>query len=176
MKITRFIPLIVFAVLVGFFWRGLSLDPQNLPSARIGKLLPPFQVPLLGDDREYLTTAKLQGHIALINVWASWCSSCADEQLFLSKLAQQGVAIYGLNYKDNAHDAKQWLSEWGNPYKLIGEDREGKVAIELGVYGTPETFLIDKNGMIRYRYAGILDAKVWEQDFIPRIKELEHAA
>ncbi len=176
MKITRFIPLFVFALLVVFFWRGLSLDPQNLPSAQIGKSVPPFQLPTLGDDTVHFTSTQLHGQLSLLNVWASWCASCADEQFFLSQLAKQGLVIYGLNYKDNPQDATKWLAEWGNPYKMIGADSGGRVAIELGVYGTPETFLIDKAGIIRYRHAGVLNEVVWDKEFMPRIKQLEHTA
>jgi len=169
----RLIPFLIFALLVGFFWRGLSLDPQNIPSARLGKPLPAFQLPELGNNQEQFNSSNLRGQVTLLNVWASWCTSCAEEQLFLLQLAKDGVAIYGLNYKDNAEDANKWLGEWGNPYKMIAADQKGKVAIELGVYGTPETFLIDKTGVIRYRHAGVLTAAIWERDFLPRLKELE---
>ena len=169
----RLIPFMLFALLVGFFWRGLSLDPQNLPSAQLGKALPPFQLPILADKGVSFNSSTLKGQITLLNVWASWCTSCAQEQVFLLQLAREGVAIYGLNYKDSPQEATQWLGEWGNPYKTIAADQDGKVAIKLGVYGTPETFLIDKAGVIRYRHAGILTAAIWAHDFLPRIKKLE---
>ena len=171
----RIIPFVVFTLLVTFFWRGLSLDPQNLPSAQLGKPLPPFRLPILGDDQLALTPIALHGQVVLLNVWASWCAACIDEQVFLLQLAHEGVVIYGLNYKDNPQDAKQWLAEWGNPYKMVGADVDGKVAIDLGVYGAPETFLVDKAGIIHYRHAGILNAMVWQQEFLPRIKVLEKA-
>ncbi len=172
----RIIPFIVFVLLVTFFWRGLSLDPHHLPLAQLDKPLPKFQLPILGDPQAKFTQASLYGHVALLNVWASWCTACVDEQIFLLQLAREGVAIYGLNYKDNTEKSKQWLAEWGNPYKLVGEDLQGKVAIDLGVYGAPETFLIDKTGVIRYRHAGVLDAMVWQREFLPRIKALELTA
>jgi len=169
----RLIPFGVFVLLVLFLWRGLSLDPHHIPSAHIGKPLPTFQLPALGDNQRPFTNMSLNGHLAILNVWASWCEACRDEQVFLLKLAREGVAIYGLNYKDNTQNATQWLSEWGNPYKMVGEDTDGKVAIDLGVYGAPETFLIDTRGVIRYRHLGVLDAISWQREFLPRIKALE---
>ena len=172
----RLIPLFVFVLLVIFFARGLSLDPQQLPSAKLGKPLPVFRLPIVGNEKKELTQTALHGQISLLNVWASWCAACTNEQLFLLQLARDGVAIYGLNYKDKAEDAKQWLEEWGNPYRLIGADADGKVAIDLGVYGAPETFLVDKTGIIRYRHVGVLNEMVWQQEFLPLIKQLENVA
>lgn len=172
----RIIPFIVFTLLVIFFWRGLSLDPHHLPSAQLGKPLPAFQLPVLGNQQEILTASTLKGQVALLNVWASWCAACTEEQFFLLQLAREGVAIYGLNYKDKADDASTWLAEWGNPYKAVGSDLSGKVAIDLGVYGAPETFLVDKAGVIRYRHVGVLNASIWQQEFLPLIKQLEQNA
>ncbi|MCP0914671.1 MULTISPECIES: DsbE family thiol:disulfide interchange protein [Legionella] len=172
----RLIPLLLFLLMTYFFWRGLFLNPQALPSVQIGKTLPPFQLSRLDKEGEHFNSKNLQGKVALLNVWASWCAACADEQVFLLQLAHEGIPIYGLNYKDNKEHAAQWLTEWGNPYKQIGNDTTGKVGMDLGVYGTPETFLIDKKGIIRYRYAGILDAEIWQREFLPRIAELERAS
>ncbi len=172
----RLVPLLIFGLLVFFLWRGLSLDPTDLPSVQLGKPLPVFKLPGLGDKKQEFSPSALHGQVVLLNVWASWCAACTEEQVFLMQLAREGVPIYGLNYKDNPKDALQWLDEWGNPYKMIGADREGKAAIDLGVYGAPETFLVDKNGVIRYRHAGVLNAVVWVQEFMPRIKQLERVA
>jgi len=120
-----------------------------------------------------LSPKMMRGEIVLLNVWASWCAACTEEQGFLSQLAHDGVAIFGLNYKDHTQAAIQWLNEWGNPYRLVGEDRDGRVGIDLGVYGAPETFLIDKHGVIQYRYPGVMNAVIWQQEFLPRIKQLE---
>ena len=166
----RLIPLLFFAGLSLFLWRGLSLEPQRLPSAQIGRVLPAFSIPVLGAEGKKLTTDSLRGHVFLLNVWASWCSACVDEQVFLLQLARDGILIYGLNYKDSPKAAKQWLHEWGNPFQQVGIDGKGKVAIDLGVYGTPETFLVDAEGVIRLRHVGILDEKIWENDFLPYFK------
>lgn len=171
----RLIPLVLFIALAGFLWRGLSLEPQKLPSTQLGKKLPQFELPLLGEQKLF-TPKLMQGKVTLLNVWASWCTACFEEQVFLLKLARESVPIYGLNYRDKTANAQQWLKEWGNPYQAIGEDKKGKVAIDLGVYGTPETFLIDKNGFIRYRHVGILDEKIWENAFLPRIQQLKDEA
>lgn len=173
--ILSILPLILFGLLCLFFWKGLALDPHKLPSERIGQSLPQFKLPSVLDGQPSFDQAALQGQVALINVWASWCATCTEEQAFLMSLANQGIPIFGINYKDDVNDAREWLATWGNPYRLVGADEDGKLAIDLGVYGTPETFLIDKQGIIRYRHAGTLDKEVWERDFLPRIKELKGA-
>lgn len=169
----RLIPLFVFALLVLFLWRGLSLDPQKLPSVQLGQRLPAFKLPVLGDSNHFFTQELFKGKVTLLNVWASWCAACIEEQAFLLQLSNHNVPIIGLNYKDESDKAKQWLADWGNPYQLIGEDQSGKVAIDLGVYGAPETFLIDKQGIIRFRHVGVLDERSWKDDFLPRIKQLQ---
>lgn len=169
----RLLPLVIFAGLAVFLWRGLSLEPQKLPAAQLGKNLPSFELPTLGDERERFTESLFSGKTVLLNVWASWCSSCTDEQAFLMQLAGQGMPIFGLNYRDNTVQAKRWLDVWGNPYQSVGEDPAGSLALDLGVYGTPETFLIDAQGIIRYRHVGVLDEQSWKKEFLPRIEQLE---
>ncbi|KTD65505.1 DsbE family thiol:disulfide interchange protein [Legionella spiritensis] len=169
----RFIPLVLFVLMALFFWRGLSLDPKKLPSSRIGQALPAFQLPVLGEPDSSFTSEEMKGQVALLNVWASWCAACVDEQVFLLRLAREGVPIYGLNYKDDSQNAQRWLTEWGNPYRAIAEDKSGRVAIDLGVYGAPETFLVDKMGIIRYRHAGVLDETTWQKDVLPLVKQLK---
>lgn len=171
MKTWRVLPLLFFVILVIFLWRGLSLDPKMLPFAQLDKPLPPFVLPGLQPNTEF-TSKQVQGQISLLNVWASWCESCRAEQSFLLALAQT-LPIYGLNYKDEPTDARRWLQEFGNPYRAIGQDQEGKLAMDLGVYGVPETFLIDAQGRIRFRYAGLMDEKIWQTEFLPRIKKLK---
>jgi cytochrome c biogenesis protein CcmG/thiol:disulfide interchange protein DsbE len=172
-KLWGLIPLTIFLIFSVFFWRGLSLDPRQLPSVQIGKKLPNFQLQSLEGTAEKFSAAQFKGKVTLLNVWASWCGACTDEQVFLLALAREGFPIYGLNYKDNPQEALHWLTEWGNPYQNVGKDLDGRVAIDLGVYGAPETFLIDSSGTIQYRYAGPLNKTVWEHEFLPRINQLQ---
>ena len=144
----RLTPFLLFILIAIFLWRGLSLDPQNLPSVQLGKRLPDFHLRVLGDKTAQLTPDTMRGQVVLLNVWASWCDAYAKEQIFLTELANKGVIIYGINY-------------------------DGRAAIDLGVYGAPETFLIDAQGVIQYRYAGVLNEQVWQQEFLPRMKQLE---
>lgn len=172
----RVIPVVLFLLLSVFLWRGLSLDPHNLPSAQLGKKLPTFTVPQLQNPKSSFRSSQLRNQVALLNVWASWCAACVEEQVFMLQLAREGVPIYGLNYKDKSPEALQWLVQWGNPYKLIAQDIDGRVAIDLGVYGAPETFVIDKKGIIRYRHVGIMDKEVWLKEIQPLMRKLEQAA
>lgn len=166
----RLMPFFLFIVLALLFWRGLTLDPHHLPSVKIGQPLPSFTLDSL--DNGVFTPASMQGKPVLLNVWASWCMACADEQTVLMQLAKEGIPIYGLNYKDSPDNAKEWLEEWGNPFQQVGEDVDGKVAMDMGVYGSPETFLIDKNGLINYRHVGPMTHAVWRQEFLPRLEKL----
>lgn len=170
-KIWVIVPLSIFLLFSILLWKGLWLNPHYLPSVQVGRKLPEFNLQSLQTASTF-SAKQFNGQVSLLNVWASWCSACAEEQVFLLKLSQEGVPIYGLNYKDKPQDALQWLNEWGNPYQAIGKDVNGKVAIDLGVYGAPETFLIDANGEIQFRHAGPLNETVWEQEFVPRIKRL----
>ena len=172
----RVLPILLFLSLSVFLWRGLSLDPRLLPSVKIGKALPAFTLPQLGKPGSFFDSRALPKQVFLLNVWASWCEACIEEQVFLLQLASKGVAIYGLNYKDGEEDAGSWLEQWGNPYRAIAQDRAGKVAVDLGVYGAPETFVIDKQGIIRYRYAGAMNQKVWQEEVHPLMKTLEKKA
>lgn len=175
-QLWRLWPLLLFSVLVVFLWRGLSLEPARLPSQKINSQVPDFSLPGMSAQDQALTAQVLRGTPLLLNIWATWCESCHEEQVFLLQLSRQGVPIYGLNYKDDKEAAAQWLARWGNPYQRVGFDREGRVAMDLGVYGTPETFLIDQTGIIRYRHAGLLDERVWQREFLPRIEALERRA
>lgn len=170
----KFIPLALFLLLIIFFWKGLSLKPQEIPYTKIGKKLPSILLPnlLIGSEQLELPT-NIHKQYALVNIWASWCEACAEEQTFLLQLSTSGVEIYGINYKDNVDSANNWLKNWGNPFVTIGMDADGLTSLNLGVYACPETFLLDKNGTIYYRHTGILDKSVWESKFIPLIKQLE---
>ena len=157
------IPLALFLGLGFFLWKGLYLDPRELPSAMIDRPMPAFELPSLTEPDRQLSVADLKGEVALINVWATWCPTCKEEHSFLNQLAQQGVVIYGINYKDEPVKATSWLQRYLNPYREVILDKEGRLGLDLGVYGAPETYVIDANGTIRYRHVGAVDAKVWKQ-------------
>ncbi|WP_297838576.1 DsbE family thiol:disulfide interchange protein [Pseudomonas sp.] len=156
------VPLVLFLGMAAFLYRGLYLDPAELPSAMIGKQFPAFSLPSVQDGK-LLTQADLLGKPALVNVWGTWCISCRVEHPVLTKLAQQGVVIYGINYKDVNVDALKWLKEFHNPYQININDEAGGLGLNLGVYGAPETFLIDSKGVIRYKHVGVIDDVVWHE-------------
>lgn len=166
-RLWTLIPLMLFFGLILVMRSGLSRDPRALPSERIGKLLPHLTLPLLDDPSTRLHLADVKGRMTLLNVWASWCGACREEQIFLLNLAKQGVPIIGLNYQDDRNTALAWLQQWGNPFRQTISDVNGRAGIELGVYGAPETFLIDEEGVIRYRFAGILNQTIWRDVFLP---------
>ncbi|WP_448546517.1 DsbE family thiol:disulfide interchange protein [Thalassotalea fusca] len=173
-KIIRFIPLVLFIAIGIVFYRGLSLNPQELPSALIGKPMPAFQLTQLLDENKQLTAVDLKGDIVLLNVWGTWCVYCKYEHPYLVDIAKnKQVTLYGLNYKDIRQDAKQWLKDYEDPYQFSIFDPLGKLGIELGVTAAPETFVIDKTGIIRMKHVGPIDAKVWQDKFEPMIELLE---
>lgn len=170
-RILLFLPLALFVLLGLLFWRGLGQDPSFMPAALAGKPLPEFEMPTL--EGQTVRSADLHGRIALINVWATWCPTCAVEHAYLGELARTGVLIYGVNYKDDPDAARAWLAEKGNPYALNIVDREGRLGLDLGVTGAPETYLLDAGGVVRMRRQGVVDARVWEQEFAPLIRALQ---
>ena len=172
-RLFLFIPLAIFVVLVGFFFRGLSLDPNEMPSALLDKSVPKFILPRLENPQETRTETILHGKVSLLNVWATWCVTCRQEHAFLNQLKNQGIHIVGLDYKDNSVDAQRWIAELGNPYDEILVDEDGRVGVDLGVFGAPETYVVDKQGVIRYKYIGDLNQKVWNETVQPIIKSLE---
>jgi cytochrome c biogenesis protein CcmG/thiol:disulfide interchange protein DsbE len=155
-------PLVLFLGMAALLYRGLYLDPSELPSALIGKPFPEFSLPAVQDGKP-LTRNDLLGKPALVNVWGTWCVACRVEHPVLTKLAEQGVVIYGVNYKDVNADAVKWLSEFHDPYQLNINDEAGSLGLNLGVYGAPETFLIDAKGVIRYKHVGVIDQTVWRE-------------
>ena len=170
-RLKLFIPLILFVVLALFLLRGLELDPREMPSALIDRPLPEFTLPSLESDTLVNRDAVI-GEVALFNVWATWCVSCRVEHPYLNQLTQQGVPIYGVNYKDEDQDALRWLQELGNPYRLNIVDADGSLGLDLGVYGAPETYLVDAGGVIRYRHVGVVDERVWRDILQPLYQEL----
>lgn len=171
------LPLIVFAVLVGFLAVGLRLDPKEVPSPLIGKPAPAFSLPQLQAPEKQFAPVDLKGQVWLFNVWASWCVSCRQEHPVLLALAKQKrITIVGLNYKDERGAALAWLKEHGgDPYALSAVDAEGRVGINWGVYGVPETFLIDQQGVIRYKHIGPLTPEALEQKILPLAAQLQGA-
>lgn len=170
-RLRLFIPLGLFLVLGVFLMRGLQLDPKALPSALIDKPLPEFTLPVLG--RESTVNRDLvTGEVALFNVWATWCVSCRVEHPYLQALADAGIPIYGINYKDEDVAALRWLQQLGDPYRLNIVDAEGSLGLDLGVYGAPETYVVDALGIIRYRHVGVVDERVWTTILQPIVREL----
>ena len=165
------LPLAVFLVVAVFLYRGLFLDPAELPSALIDKPFPAFSLQSVDGSRT-LTEADLKGKPALVNVWATWCISCRVEHPVLNKLAEQGVVIYGVNYKDVNADALKWLKEFHNPYQLDIRDEDGNLGLNLGVYGAPETFFIDAKGIIRDKFVGVIDEVIWREQLAAKYQAL----
>jgi cytochrome c biogenesis protein CcmG/thiol:disulfide interchange protein DsbE len=169
------LPLGLFLLVGVFLAIGLTRDPSTLPSALVGKPAPEFALPPLPgrDGQGGLSRADLGGEPMLVNVFASWCVPCRIEHPMLNRLAEQGVAIHAINYKDRPEDAKAWLAELGDPFRRVGSDRDGRVAIEWGVYGVPETFVVDKDGRIAYRHVGPLQARDLERTILPLLEKLK---
>jgi cytochrome c biogenesis protein CcmG/thiol:disulfide interchange protein DsbE len=192
--VARFlVPLIVFLVLVGFLWVGLGRDPHEVPSPLINKPAPTFSLPQLQAPDQLFSPVTMRGQVWLLNVWATWCVSCREEHPMLVQLASSSkVPIIGLNYKevrgDNSIDtstlsaqaekdlaiqrARAWLDQHGNPYQRVAMDLEGRTGIDYGVYGVPETYVIDKQGMIRMKQIGPITAQVWQDKIMPLIQAL----
>jgi cytochrome c biogenesis protein CcmG/thiol:disulfide interchange protein DsbE len=170
------IPLIVFVALAALLAVGLTLDPRRVPSPLIDKPVPRFALPTLHEPDKTFGPAEMQGKVWLLNVWASWCVSCRAEHEVMKKLAQDGVLLVGLNYKDERADAQAWLARLGNPYQLSAYDRDGRVGIDFGVYGVPETFLIDGAGRIRYKHIGPVSDRDAAEKLLPMIRQLSGAA
>lgn len=166
------LPLLIFLGVAVFLYRGLFLDPSELPSALIGKPFPAFSLESVEAGEGTITETDLRGKAALVNVWGTWCVACRVEHPVLNALAEQGVLIHGVNYKDDLAAARKWLVDFHDPYDLNISDPEGSLGLDLGVYGAPETFLIDKRGVIRHKYVGVVDERVWREQLAPLYQEL----
>lgn len=179
-RLKLFLPLLIFVVVAGFFYvmvnridRG-EYNPQSLPSALLNKPFPEFSLSAVEVGQSGLSRQDLLGSIALVNVWATWCPSCHAEHGYLKYLASdKGVVIFGINYKDKLAAARQWLQQKGNPYRFNIFDAEGRLGLDIGVTGAPETYLIDHRGFVRLRYQGPLDETVWREKFLPLIRQLQ---
>jgi cytochrome c biogenesis protein CcmG/thiol:disulfide interchange protein DsbE len=170
----RFLPLGIFLVLAVFLAVGLRLNPREVPSPLIDKVAPAFRLPQLQDPGKTLGTEDLKGKVWILNVWASWCVACLEEHPILVDFSKQNVLpIYGLNYKDKREDALNWLGKHGNPYALSMEDSDGRVGIDYGVYGVPETYVIDRNGIIRYKRIGPVTVQILQEKILPLVRQLQ---
>jgi cytochrome c biogenesis protein CcmG/thiol:disulfide interchange protein DsbE len=167
------IPLVLFAVLAGFLAVGLQLNPREVPSPLIGKPAPAFALPRLDQPEVIVDAAEMKGQVWVLNVWASWCVPCLAEHPLVTELARSGkVRVIGLNYKDKAEDASRWLQRHGNPYSTVLADRDGRVGIDFGVYGVPETFVIDQAGVIRFKQIGPITPKALQEQILPLLAKL----
>jgi cytochrome c biogenesis protein CcmG/thiol:disulfide interchange protein DsbE len=175
-KLRFFLPIIVFVVLAGFLFAGLSLNPREVPSPLVGKPAPQFTLAQLEQADKTFGPKDMQGQVWLLNVWASWCVACRQEHPLLVELAKKkAVPIIGFNYKDKPDAAKGWLAQWGDPYDLSVKDLDGRIGIDYGVYGVPETFLIDKAGVIRFKQIGPITEEVWTRKMAPMIEKLRQS-
>jgi len=168
------LPLGVFAGLVLLLGVGLSLNPREVPSPLIGKPAPSFELPQLHEPQKRFAPAQMKGTVWVLNVWASWCAACRDEHPVLADFARSGAApLYGLNYKDKRDDAIAWLKRYGDPYAASVVDADGRIGIDYGVYGVPETYVIDKQGVIRYKHIGPVTPEVLSGKIIPLLRSLQ---
>ncbi|HEX19912.1 MAG TPA: DsbE family thiol:disulfide interchange protein [Acidiferrobacteraceae bacterium] len=167
------IPLVITILILVLLGIGLTMDPKLIPSVLIGKPAPEFALPTVRNPKITLSKSDLQGKVVLFNVWASWCTACKEEHpIFMELARRKAVPIYGLNYKDKRKDALSWLRQLGDPYVASAHDANGRVGIDWGVYGVPETFVVDRKGIIRYKHVGALNAKVVEQKIMPLVRRL----
>lgn len=175
---TRYLlPLGIFVGLVLLLGVGLRLNPRLVPSPLVGKPVPEFTLPQLKDPSRQLSHRDLEGKVSLLNAWATWCIECRREHPTLVSIAREGkIPIYGLNYKDQRPEAMEWLRRLGDPYVASAYDPDGRVGIDLGVYGLPETFLVDAKGMIVHKHIGPIDQQIWETEFAPIIARLERGS
>ena len=169
------LPLGIFVVVVGFLAVGLTLNPRDFPSPLVGRPAPDFSLPQLYEQEKIFSPKELRGKVWLLNVWASWCEACKEEHPVLLRMAKAGeVPIYGIDYKDKREEALRWLKEQGgNPYVVIAVDESGRVGIDYGVYGVPETYVIDKAGVIRYKQIGPLREDILQGKIMPLVRELQ---
>lgn len=168
------VPLLVFGVIAAFLYKGLDMNPREIPSPLIGKSIPEFSLPTVESEDTLISDKNLKGKVYLLNVWATWCVSCRAEHRTLVHLARsKNVEIVGLNWKDERQKAQAWLEQLGDPYIINIFDKKGRTAIDLGVYGAPETFLVDSNGIIHYKHAGPVTLSLFNDTLLPMINELK---
>lgn len=173
-RFALYTPLAIFLVIAVFLGIGLTMNPRELPSPLIGKEVPQFSLPAVKGRELGLASTDLKGEVSLVNVFASWCLACREEHPLWMELARsKTVPIHGLNYKDKPNDAQEWLRELGDPYTRTGADISGRVGIDWGVYGVPETFVIDRNGVIAYKHIGAITRKSLDETIMPLVRKLQ---
>ncbi|MDA8681935.1 DsbE family thiol:disulfide interchange protein [Porticoccaceae bacterium] len=171
-RLTLFLPVVFFIGLTIILLFGLDKNPTDLPSALVGEPFPEFDLFYLKSEQDKVDRSELLGEATLVNVWATWCYACRIEHAMLNQLSEQGVRVVGLNYKDKRQDALQWLEQRGDPYEFSVFDVDGLLGIDLGVYGAPETFLLDAEGVIHHRRVGVIDERVWAAEFAQVYQQL----
>jgi cytochrome c biogenesis protein CcmG/thiol:disulfide interchange protein DsbE len=173
LRLIYLVPVVAFLVVAGFFAYGLTLDPSKIPSVLVGSPVPEFTLPPVKGRSLGLSASDLKGEVSLVNVFASWCTECRLEHPLLMRLQEDNtVPVHGLNYKDQPDDARDWLDDLGDPYTRTGADLDGRVAIDLGVYGVPETFVIDKSGRIAHKHIGAMSVGTLETEILPLVETL----
>ena len=176
-RMALFLPLLLVLGMGVFLAIGLTMDPRLVPSPLIGKPVPTFSLPPVRGRTLGLASKDLKGQVSLVNVFASWCVACREEHPLLLQIHREGIVpIYGLNYKDRPADAARWLDEMGDPYTRTGADLDGRVAIDWGVYGVPETFVINRDATIAYKHIGAITPAVWDKTLLPLIRKLQGAS
>ena len=174
-KVWRLLPFSLFLALMVYFLFGLERDPSVLPTVLINKPAPEFTLPAIEGYADGLSSADLKGEVTLVNIFGSWCVACRIEHPVLMALAQRNeVPIMGINWRDKPGDGTRWLAEFGDPYTRVGDDADGRVAIDFGVTGAPETFIVDKKGRIRYKHIGPITPQIWREELAPIVKELRN--
>ncbi len=171
-RVKLFVPLLIFVVLAAVLYWALGRDPNAMPSALVNRPVPTFSLPSLDNPEVVLNESLFKEQATLLNVWATWCYACRVEHPFLQRLADDGVVIIGLNYKDDNAAALAWLAEQGDPYRHNIVDADGTLGIDLGVFGAPETYVIDRTGIIRFKFVGVIDERVWARDIEPVYQRL----
>ncbi len=173
-RIKLFIPLLLFVLLAILLFYALQLDSKHKPSALLGNAMPAFKLPTLANPEVLVDQTAIAPEVSLLNVWASWCVSCRVEHPQLQRIAEEyGIPIYGVNYKDTFAEANRWLQQLGNPYRKSFADQNGRLGMDLGLAGAPETFVLDAQRVIRYKHVGVIDAKVWQEKLLPVIEQLK---
>lgn len=176
MRLRYLVPFGVFLVIAIFLGVGLTLDTEKVPSPLIGKPVPGFELAAVDQPDRKISPADFEGEVWLLNVWASWCVACRQEHAVLMRAKREGLNIIGLDYKDERPAALRWLQRHGDPYRIAAHDPEGRAGLDLGVYGVPETYVIDAKGVIRYKHIGPISGETLDEEIMPLVRELQRSS